>query len=68
MSPEHLGLMWISFHFPTLCFDSLQGSCGMGRDEVWKGEARLLERLFTEESLAGASQARESLLLLGSAQ
>lgn len=31
----------MSLHFPALCFDSLQGGWGVGRAEVWKGEAML---------------------------
>lgn len=59
--------MGMSLHFPALCFDSLQGSCGVGRADVWKGEAMLQAALYRAIT-AGSQSARESLLLLGGAQ
>lgn len=52
-SPRLAGM---SNHFPPLCFDSLQGSCGVGRAEVRESEAMLPKQFFAEESLQSASR------------
>ena len=38
--------MGMSLYFLALCFDSLQGSGGVGRVEVWEGEAMLPAALY----------------------